>query len=64
MIFFPGSLIPVAYVLCQTQMMPDFYSVIGIMFILASSVVADWQLYTEEREGYQELPTSPLNQVC
>jgi len=58
------SIIPVAYVLCQTQRMPDFYSVIGIMFILASSVVADWLLYTEEREGYRELLTSPLNQGC
>ena len=51
--------IPVAYLLCPNEVMPDFYSVMGMLFILSSSVVGDWLLYLEERTGYEEIPTSP-----
>jgi len=51
--------IPVAYLLCPNEVMPDFYSVMGMLFILSSSVVGDWLLYLEERIGYEEIPASP-----
>jgi len=51
--------IPVAYLLCPNEIMPDFYSVMGMLFILSSSVVGDWLLYFEERTGYQEISSSP-----
>jgi len=41
--------IPVAYCLCPNEVMPDFYSVMGMLFILSSSVVGDWVLYLEEK---------------
>jgi len=49
--------IPVAYLLCPNAVMPDFYSVMGMLFILSSSIVGDWVLYLEEKyqEGYQEI---------
>ena len=44
--------IPVAYLLCPNTVMPDFYSVMGMLFILSSSMVGDWVVHLEEK--YQE----------
>jgi uncharacterized membrane protein len=51
--------IPVAYLLCPNEIMPDFYSVMGMLFILSSSMVGDWLLYLEERSDYEEIPSTP-----
>lgn len=55
--------IPVAYLLCPNEIMPDFYSVMGMMFILSSSVVGDWLLYLEERTDYEEIPSNPYEDL-
>jgi len=49
--------IPGAYLLCPNEVMPNFYSMMGMMFILSSSVVGDWLVYLEEKEmvEYQEV---------
>jgi len=51
--------IPVAYLLCPNEVMPNFYSVMGMLFILSSSVVGDWLVYMEEKEKreYEEVTT-------
>jgi len=47
--------IPVAYLLCPNEVMPNFYSVMGMLFILSSSVVGDWLLYMEEKREIEYL---------
>jgi len=49
--------IPVAYLLCPNEVMPNFYSVMGTLFILSSSVVGDWLMYMEEKDkvDYEEV---------
>jgi len=51
--------IPLAYLLCPNEVMPDFYSVMAVLFILSSSVIGDWLVYMEEKEKleYQEVTT-------
>ena len=44
--------------------MPDFYSVMGMLFILSSSVVGDWILYLEEKTtSYQEITNNPYEEI-
>jgi len=57
------ALIPVAYLLCPNEIMPDFYSVMGMLFIISSSVVGDWLHYLEERNGYEEILSSPYGDL-
>jgi len=56
--------IPIAYIICPNEVMPDFYSVMGMLFILSSSVVGDWVLYLEEKTtSYQEINNDPYEEI-
>jgi len=56
--------IPIAYIICPNEVMPDFYSVMGMLFILSSSVVGDWVLYLEEKTtSYQEITNDPYEEI-
>jgi len=56
--------IPIAYIICPNEVMPDFYSVMGMLFILSSSVVGDWILYLEEKTtSYQEITNDPYEEI-
>eukprot|EP00092_Neocalanus_flemingeri_P003493 GFUD01003746.1.p1 GENE.GFUD01003746.1~~GFUD01003746.1.p1 ORF type:complete len:380 (-),score=60.36 GFUD01003746.1:141-1280(-) len=57
--------IPVAYFVCpnEAEVMPDFYTMMGMLFILSSSMVGDWILHLEEKQGAQELSTNPYLEI-
>jgi len=55
--------IPIAYLMCPSEVMPDFYSVVGLLFILSSSVVGDWVLHMEDKTSYQEIPNDPQEEI-
>eukprot|EP00092_Neocalanus_flemingeri_P022181 GFUD01024059.1.p1 GENE.GFUD01024059.1~~GFUD01024059.1.p1 ORF type:complete len:380 (-),score=55.19 GFUD01024059.1:148-1287(-) len=57
--------IPVAFVVCpnEAEVMPDFYTMMGMLFILSSSMVGDWILHLEEKQGARELSSDPYVEI-